>query len=66
MSWTWRYEDARGVVLDRPKPEAFPSQSDAESWLGEHWRNLQAQGVYQVVLLDESSVVYGPMGLEPA
>lgn len=66
MSWTWRYEDLKGKAVDRPKSEGFPSQSDAESWLGEHWRELLDQGVHQVVLLDDGATVYGPMSLKPA
>ncbi len=43
----------------------FPSQSDAESWIGETWADLLAQGVEQVHLLEGDRVVYGPMGLRP-
>lgn len=43
----------------------FASQSDAESWLGEEWRNLLAAGVAQVTLLYDGEVVYGPMSLQP-
>jgi len=66
MSWTWRYEDQNGAAVSSPPPESFPSQSDAESWLGEHWRELLEGGVHQVVLLDDSTAVYGPMSLKPA
>jgi hypothetical protein len=65
MSWTWQYQDEKGAALDRPKSEAFPSQSDAESWLGEQWRDLLEHGVHQVVLLEDGTTVYGPMGLKP-
>jgi hypothetical protein len=66
MSWTWRLESADGAVLDEPATPAHPNQSDAESWLGENWRQLAEQGVAQVSLLDDGSPVYGPMSLEPA
>ena len=66
MSWTWRYEDEQGAQVSSPPPESFPSQSDAESWLGEHWRELLDRGVHQVVLLDDGNTVYGPMSLRPA
>ncbi|MBI3685880.1 MAG: hypothetical protein HY241_00835 [Actinobacteria bacterium] len=66
MTWTWRYLDAAGVALDRPETESFTNQSDAESWLGEHWRELHADGVLSVVLLRDDQKVYGPMSLEPA
>lgn len=66
MTWIWRYEDQFGSIPERPKPESFTSQSDAESWLGEHWRDLLDQGVDQVTLLVDGSTVYGPMSLHPA
>ena len=67
MAWTWRYEgpDGEPAVPDETAPpaESFPSQADAESWLGEVWRELLDAGVAQVVLLDGERRVYGPMGL---
>ncbi len=62
MAWTWRYEDAQGGAVDGPN-EAFASQSDAESWIGENWRELLAAGVAQVSLFEGDRKVYGPMGL---
>jgi hypothetical protein len=41
----------------------FPSQGDAESWLGEQWRELAEAGVDAVTLEHEGTVVYGPMSL---
>jgi len=68
VSWTWRYETANGQqVSTKALPhETFPSQSDAETWLGERWRVLLASGVDQVQLLEDDHVVYGPMSLHPA
>ena len=66
MSWHWRYEDRAGGVVERPGGETverFSSQSDAESWLGEHWRELLDDGVAQVSLFEDGKVVYGPMSL---
>lgn len=70
MAWTWRYEKADGAeipasVLPAPfdQPEYQPTQSDAESWLGENWRALAAAGVARVHLLDDDRVVYGPLAL---
>ncbi len=40
-----------------------PARGDAESWLGENWRDLLAGGVDQVTLLEENRVEYGPMSL---
>ena len=41
----------------------FPSQSDAESWIGEAWRDLLEEGVDQVTLFEADREVYGPMSL---
>ncbi len=70
MSWSWQYEAADGEVLDAqlasaPAQEVFPSQSDAESWLGEVWPVLLHAGVEQVTLREDDRKVYGPMSLRP-
>jgi hypothetical protein len=69
MSWTWQFETRDGAVV-APEGVAgltaaprFTSQSDAESWVGEVWRDLLASGVDQVSLIDDGTVVYGPMSL---
>ncbi|MQA05335.1 MAG: hypothetical protein GEV07_22300 [Streptosporangiales bacterium] len=68
MSWQWRYEDETGAVTKlgdgSDVVERFPSQSDAETWLGENWRDLLEQGVQQVTLLEDGREVYGPMSLQ--
>lgn len=64
MTWTWRYEDETGHGLSDPTSESFPSKSDAESWLGESWRDLLTRGVHQVTLLEDGRVEYGPMSLQ--
>lgn len=63
MAWTWRLEDADGTALDSPVSPPHGSQSDAESWLGEQWRDLREDGVGQVVLFEGGTKVYGPMSL---
>ena len=67
-TWTWRCERADGTVVD-PAPESlpagFPAQADAETWIGEAWRELLDSGVDQVTLLEEERVAYGPMSLHP-
>jgi hypothetical protein len=65
-SWTWRFEDGEGRDLAEPQSPPFPSQSDAESWLGEEWRTLLDAGVEGVHLFEEDHKVYGPMSLRPA
>ena len=66
MSWSWRYEDASGTALNGPRAETFPSKADAESWLGETWRELLDAGVQQVTLVENGRIEYGPMPLTPA
>ena len=67
MAWTWRYEGPDGAPADpgdgTSRSEPFPSQADAESWIGETWRELLEAGVHAVVLYDGDRRVYGPMGL---
>lgn len=63
--WTWRYEDADGRTVSEPSSGQFPSQSDAESWLGEEWRTLLDAGIDTVYLLEDGIAIYGPMSLRP-
>ena len=66
--FSWRYEllDGSPVRAGAPEQERFPTQADAESWIGEAWRELLDGGVDQVTLLEGERVVYGPMSLHPA
>jgi hypothetical protein len=66
-AWTWRYEAADGSTVEGAQlpTQSFPSQADAESWVGESWRELTAAGVETVSLLRDDDVVYGPMSLRP-
>lgn len=68
--WSWRLEDAEGAEVSLGGEAAeeyadrrFPSQADAESWIGETWSGLKEAGVEQVTLLELDRVVYGPMSL---
>ena len=63
MSWTWRLEAADGTERPGPESPAHSNQSDAESWLGEHWRELADAGVAQTTLFEDDRKVYGPMSL---
>ena len=67
MSWSWRYETTGGSTPDgQPeRSQDFPTQADAETWIGESWQELLDDGVAQVSLLEADRVVYGPMGLRP-
>lgn len=66
--WTWSYLDADATAMSGESlvTTGFPSQSEAESWLGERWRELADVGVEAVTLLHDSTVVYGPMSLRAA
>lgn len=66
--WGWRLEDSSGAEVDARNSAPggsprFSSQADAESWLGETWRDLLDDGVDQVILLEGDREVYGPMSL---
>jgi hypothetical protein len=65
LSWSWRCEDANGVEVasETGTGKGFPTQSDAESWVGEVWRELVEEGVEQVTLFEGDRLVYGPMSL---
>lgn len=66
MSWYWRLEDPSGATVEPAtigvEVPGADSQGDAESWLGENWRELLDSGVATVTLFDGDSLVYG-MGL---
>jgi hypothetical protein len=66
--WTWTYLDGDAVAMsgDGLVTTAFPSQSEAESWLGEQWRELAEKGVEAVTLEHQGALVYGPMSLRAA
>jgi hypothetical protein len=64
-NWRWRLEDSSGaeVASGLAGSQGFPSQSDAESWVGEVWRDLLDDGVDAVTLFEGERKVYGPMSL---
>ena len=43
MTWSWRYEAEDGKPVGGPN-ETFSSQADAESWLGQTWKDRVAAG----------------------
>ncbi|MFF0432572.1 hypothetical protein ACFYU9_10170 [Streptomyces sp. NPDC004327] len=64
MAWTWRFENSDGTeVAPSVAPEEFTTQGDAESWLGENWRDLLDGGADQVTLSEDGAKIYGPMPL---
>ncbi|MCQ4213772.1 hypothetical protein [Streptomyces longispororuber] len=63
-AWTWRFEKSDGTeVPPAVQPEEFTTQGDAESWIGEYWKELAEGGADQVTLSEDSTVIYGPMSL---
>lgn len=67
MTFTWTYQTADGdPVPGQPGSQGFPTQADAETWIGETWRELLDGGVDAVLLREDDHVVYGPMSLHPA
>lgn len=65
MAWMWRFEKADGTeVPPAVEPEEFTTQGDAESWVGEVWKELLAGGAHQVSLFEDGSKIYGPMSLQ--
>jgi hypothetical protein len=67
MTWHWRLEDSTGAAVEPSsigmEVPGADNQGDAESWLGEHWRELLDKGVATVTLFEGDDEVYGPMGL---
>jgi hypothetical protein len=64
--WWWRLENSAGAEVDVDAELAgqrFASQADAESWVGETWSDLAAEGVDAVTLFENDRQVYGPMSL---
>jgi hypothetical protein len=65
--WSWRLLGPDGDDVEvggELARQRFPTQGDAESWVGEVWTDLAAEGVASVTLLEGDRVVYGPMSLE--
>ena len=67
--WTWAFSDRQGgpalLPASVPTPAPFASQSDAETWIGENWRQLLDGGVASVTLQRDGQITYS-MGLDPA
>jgi hypothetical protein len=69
MTWSWTYEGPDGAPVTptgAPAQPDFPTQADAESWVGETWRELREAGVQAVTLMEDDHRVYGPMSLDEA
>ncbi|MFE9257154.1 hypothetical protein [Streptomyces sp. NPDC006879] len=59
MAWTWRFEKADGTQTEPAvQPEEFTTQGDAETWIGEVWKDLLDEGVENVRLFEDSAEIY--------
>ncbi|SDS13964.1 hypothetical protein [Microlunatus soli] len=69
MSWHWQSHLRSGAgpvdTAELGLDQRFPTQGDAESWLGEVYPDLLQAGVEAVSLYEADRLVYGPMRLEP-
>lgn len=59
MVWSWNYRGEETTVTTG----GFPSQAEAEAWLGESWQELYDSGTRSVTLADGDREVY-TMSLE--
>lgn len=69
MGWTWQMHSTTGAAAPESAEQpagGFPSQAEAETWVGEVWRDLLADGVDAVSLYEDDRLVYGPMSLHAA
>ena len=61
--FTWKLRGASGEELR--DTESFPSQADAEAWMGAHWSALLDEGAETVSLVSDGEALY-EMGLREA
>ncbi|MER5728687.1 hypothetical protein ABT084_10145 [Streptomyces sp. NPDC002138] len=67
MAWTWRFEAADGSEsTPAVVPEEFTTQGDAESWIGEYWKELLEGGTERVKLSDDGGTELYTMSLSEA
>lgn len=50
--WSWECRKKDGTRVPVPEGTVFAIQSDAETWLGENWRLLVAQGAEYAELIE--------------
>jgi hypothetical protein len=65
MTWTWKLESNDGKELDQASVPEFDSQVDAETWVGDVWQKLLADGVDSVTLMEDDEIIYEGMSLHP-
>jgi uncharacterized protein (DUF736 family) len=59
-TFTWTLLDASGAEMRTTEP--FPSQAEAEAWMGAHWSALLDEGAEYVSLREDDEQIYR-MGL---
>jgi hypothetical protein len=62
--WRWIPQDSGG--RDLPPSAAFPSQEEAEAWMGREWEALLARGAEFATLVGDDDRVRYRMGLREA
>ena len=62
---TWHWIPDRDVDDRSTFGKTFPTQGEAETWLGEFYPELVDAGVRAVSLYEADRLIYGPMSLEP-
>ncbi|MEI2764174.1 MAG: hypothetical protein V9F82_00560 [Dermatophilaceae bacterium] len=63
--WHWALVGRDGGPAAQGELLRFPTQSEAESWLGEEWPVLVEAGVESVSLYEGDTLVYAGMSLRP-
>ena len=66
FSWSYFSADGSPSTDLGLAATVFPTQAEAEAWLGEEWPTLADAGVSAVTLRRGEEDVYGPMSLSPA
>ena len=68
MGWSWELTSDSGASAPEFAHQptgGFPTQADAETWVGEVWRDLLEAGIDSVSLYEDGRLVYGGMSLHP-
>ncbi len=69
MTFHWLYLDNDGQpaasIPEAATTSPFPTQADAEGFIGDMWKDLLDGGVSAVELYDGDHKIYGPMDLSP-
>lgn len=61
--WAWELLDADDRRVEAPVSPVFTNRFDAESWLGETWRDLAREGVAAARLRFRDEEVAPPLPL---